>query len=632
MGRLLEEGGLKCFDLRRVDKAYHYDILIRLSALSSGRNGPRGSIWGVEVCLRYASFNRFITIITMGKKMAKLKGSEILVKCLCAEAVDHIFGYPGGSVLPLYDALYDEKSITFHLTRHEQGAVHAADGYARATGKVGVCMATSGPGATNLVTGIATAHMDSIPMVAITGQVKSVLIGNDAFQEADIVGITRSITKHNYLVKDIKDLARTVKEAFHIARTGRPGPVLIDLPVDVQMCEAEFEYPKTIEMRSYNPVVKGHSGQIKKIADAIEKSKKPLLYVGGGVMLSEASEELTAMARKSNIPVTTTMMGLGVFPEDDSLSLGMLGMHGTAYANHAVQEADLIIAVGARFDDRVTGRIDHFAPNALIAQIDIDPSSVGKNVRVDISVIGDAKEVLKELTGMVKKREYGDWHGKISEWKKRLPLSYKKDDVLRPQYVVEKINELTKDKNVIISTEVGQNQMWAAQFYTYTKPRTWISSGGLGTMGYGFPAAIGAQVGCPDAIVFDIAGDGSIQMNIQELATAVLEKIPIKIAILNNGWLGMVRQWQELFYKKRYAYVCLSDDVSQYCPDFVKLAESYGAVGMRIAEKNGVESAIKRALEVEGPVVMDFIIEREENVYPMVPAGAAIDRMIHGLS
>lgn len=564
--------------------------------------------------------------------MAKFKGCQILVKCLCEEKVEHIFGYPGGSVLPLYDALHDEKSIVFHLTRHEQGAVHAADGYARATGKVGVCMATSGPGATNLVTGIATAHMDSIPMVAITGQVKSVLIGNDAFQEADIVGITRSITKHNYLIRDVNDIARTVKEAFHIARTGRPGPVLIDLPVDVQMHEAEFKYPKTIEMRSYNPVMKGHSGQIKKIAKALEKSVKPLLYVGGGVILSEASEELTKLARKTNIPVTTTMMGLGAFPEDDPLSLGMLGMHGTAYANHAVQDADLIIAVGARFDDRVTGRIDHFAPNSTIAHIDVDPSSVGKNVRVDIPVIGDAKDVLAELIDMVEKKEYRDWHGKIAEWKKQLPLSYKQDDKLRPQYVVQKIRELTKDRNVIISTEVGQNQMWAAQFYTYTKPRTWISSGGLGTMGYGFPAAIGAQIGCPEATVFDIAGDGSIQMNIQEMATAVIEKIPVKIAILNNGWLGMVRQWQELFYKKKYAYVCLSEDVSKYCPDFVKLAESYGALGIRISDKKDVESAIKRALAEKGPVVMDFIIEREENVYPMVPAGEAIDRMIHGLA
>ncbi len=564
--------------------------------------------------------------------MAKLKGAEILVKSLCKEGVRHIFGYPGGSVLPLYDALYDEKSITFHLTRHEQGAVHAADGYARATGEVGVCMATSGPGATNLVTGIATAHMDSIPMIAITGQVKSVLIGNDAFQEADIVGITRSVTKHNYLIKDVSEVARTVKEAFHIARTGRPGPVLIDLPVDVQMLEAEFEYPRTIEMRSYNPVLKGHPGQIKKIADAVEKSQRPLIYAGGGIILSGASQELTRFARKSNLPVTTTMMGLGGFPEDDPLSLGMLGMHGTAYANHAVQEADLIIAVGARFDDRVTGRIDDFAPRSTIVHIDVDPSSVGKNVKVDIPVIGDAKSILADLTSVVNRKECPEWHEKISSWKKQLPLTYRKDDKLRPQYVVERICELTKGRDVIVSTEVGQNQMWAAQFYTYTRPRTWLSSGGLGTMGYGLPAAIGAKVGCPDAVVFDIAGDGSIQMNIQELATAVIEKLPVKIAILNNGWLGMVRQWQELFYKKRYAFVGLAEDVDKYCPDFVKLAESYGALGIRVKEKNQVDAAIEKALEVDGPVVMDFVIEREENVYPMVPAGEAIDRMIHGLA
>jgi acetolactate synthase I/II/III large subunit len=564
--------------------------------------------------------------------MAKYTGAEILVKSLCEEGVKHIFGYPGGSVLPLYDKIYDEKNITFHLTRHEQGAVHAADGYARATGEVGVCMATSGPGATNLVTGIATAYMDSIPIVAITGQVKCSLIGNDAFQEADMVGITRPITKHNYLIKDVKDIAKVVKEAFHIARTGRPGPVLIDLPVDIQFHEADFRYPKTVEIRGYKPTYKGHVGQIKRIAKAIEKSKQPLLYVGGGVILSGASDEITKLARKSNIPVTMTMMGLGAFPGDDALSLGMLGMHGTAYANHAVQDADLIIAVGARFDDRVTGRIDTFAPNATVAHIDIDPSSVSKNIQVDIPVIGDAKEVLKELIKMVKKKDYEDWHAKITAWKKQLPLAYKEDDKLRPQYIVKEICEMTKDKKVIISTEVGQNQMWAAQFYTYTKPRTWLSSGGLGTMGYGFPAAIGAQVGCPDAIVFDIAGDGSIQMNIQELATAVIENIPVKIAILNNGYLGMVRQWQELFYKKRYAYTVLTSDIMRYCPDFVKLAESYGAVGIRVTKKSEVRPAIKKALKEKGPVIMEFIVEREENVFPMVPAGEAIDRMIHGLS
>ncbi|MDP8298631.1 MAG: biosynthetic-type acetolactate synthase large subunit [Candidatus Tantalella remota] len=564
--------------------------------------------------------------------MAKITGAEMMIKGLIAEGVTHVFGYPGGTIIPLLDHIYKGKDIKFHLTRHEQGAVHAADGYARVTGDVGVCMATSGPGATNLVTGIATANMDSIPMVAITGQVKCTLIGNDAFQEADMVGITRSITKHNYLVKDIKELPKTIKEAFHIARTGRPGPVLIDFPVDVQVQMAEFKYPKTVDIKGYKPTYKGHLGQIKRISKAIAKSKKPLLYVGGGVILSEASKELTKFARKTDIPVTTTMMGLGAFPEDDRLSLGMLGMHGTAYANHSVQAADLIIAVGARFDDRVTGRIDDFAPNASIVHIDIDPSSVSKNVEVDIPVIGDAKEILKELNKIAKKGKFDEWHKTIAVWKKELPLKYKDDARLRPQYVVEQIYELTKKEGAIIVTEVGQNQMWAAQHFTYTKPRTWVSSGGLGTMGYGFPAAIGAQVGKPDAIVFDIAGDGSIQMNIQELATAVLEQIPVKIVILNNGYLGMVRQWQELFYDRRYAFTTLAKKDCTACPDFVKLAESYGAKGMRITEKSEVKKALKTAIKTKGPVVMDFIVEREENVFPMVPAGKSISEMLHGLA
>ena len=564
--------------------------------------------------------------------MAKITGAEMVVKGLVAEGVKHVFGYPGGTIIPLLDTIYKGKDIKFHLTRHEQGAVHAADGYARVTGDVGVCIATSGPGATNLVTGIATANMDSIPMVAITGQVKCTLIGNDAFQEADMVGITRPITKHNYLVKDIKELPKTIKEAFHIARTGRPGPVLIDLPVDVQVQMAEFKYPRTVDIKGYKPTYRGHLGQIKRIAKAIAKSKKPLLYVGGGVILSEASKELTKFARKTNIPVTTTMMGLGAFPEDDSLSLGMLGMHGTAYANHSVQDADLIIAVGARFDDRVTGRIDDFAPNASIVHIDIDPSSVSKNVAVDIPVIGDAKEILKELLKHVKKGKYAEWHKAIAVWKKELPLRYKDDEKLRPQYVVEQIYELTKKEGAIIVTEVGQNQMWAAQHFTYTKPRTWVSSGGLGTMGYGFPAAIGAQVGKPDAIVFDIAGDGSIQMNIQELATAVLEQLPVKIIILNNGYLGMVRQWQELFYDRRYAFTTLAKKDRTACPDFVKLAESYGAKGIRVTKKGEVKKALKLALKTKGPVVMDFMVEREENVFPFVPAGKSISEMLHGLA
>lgn len=561
--------------------------------------------------------------------MTKMSGAEIVIQSLIREKVKVIFGYPGGSVLPFFDKLFDVKEPRFILTRHEQGAAHAADGYARATGEVGVCVATSGPGATNLVTGIATAYMDSVPMVAITGQVKTFLIGNDAFQEADVTGITRPITKHNFLVKDVKDLAATVKEAFHIARTGRPGPVVIDLPVDVQIAETEFNYPKDANIRSYCPTVEGHKGQIKKIAKAIEKSKKPILYVGGGVIIADAAEELHELADKFKIPVTTTLMAMGAFPDSHELSLGMLGMHGTAYANHAVQDSDLLIAVGARFDDRVTGKLDEFATHAQVIHIDIDPSSVSKNVLVHIPCIGDAKCALKEIVeAMEKKPDTAKWLEQIAQWKKKAPLTYKKDDKLRPQYVVEEICKATKG-DAIITTEVGQNQMWAAQYYTYTKPRTFLSSGGLGTMGYGFPAAIGAKVGMPEKIVFDIAGDGSIQMNIQELATAVLEKIPVKIAILNNCYLGMVRQWQELFFKKRYSHTFLNTCTS---PDFVKLAESYGAVGIRVTKKSEVKSAIEKAINTPNVVLIDFKVEQEENVMPMVPAGQAINRMIGGMA
>jgi len=554
----------------------------------------------------------------------KMTGAQILIECLKNEGVEVIFGYPGGQVLPIFDELYDAP-IKFILTRHEQGAAHAADGYARATGKVGVCLATSGPGATNLVTGIATAYMDSIPMVAITGQVKSFLIGNDAFQEADITGITRPITKHNYLVEDVRDLARILKEAFHIASTGRPGPVLIDIPSDIQMQETEFEYPQKIEIRGYNPTYIGHIGQIKRAAKAIAEAKRPILYVGGGAIISGASEEVTELATKNDIPVAMTLLGLGAFPATDKLSLGMLGMHGTAYANHSIMESDLIIAVGARFDDRVTGKLDAFAPHAKVIHIDIDPASVSKNVEVDIPIVGDAKTVMKQLNKSVKKPDTAEWLKKIEEWKKKYPLKYKDDNKLRPQYVVEEIYNATKGE-AIICTEVGQNQMWAAQFYKFMKPRTMLSSGGLGTMGYGFPAAIGAQMGKPGAVVFDIAGDGSIQMNIQELATAVVNKLPVKVAILNNCYLGMVRQWQELFYKKRYSYTCLGGT----CPDFVKLAESYGAVGMRITRKEDVRPAIEKALKIDNTVFLDFHVEQEENVFPMVPAGEAINRMIEG--
>jgi len=561
--------------------------------------------------------------------MNKKTGAEIVIESLRKEKVKVIFGYPGGSVLPFFDKLYDVKDIRFILTRHEQGAAHAADGYARATGDVGVCVATSGPGATNLVTGIATAYMDSIPIVAITGQVKTFLIGNDAFQEADVTGITRPITKHNFLVKDVRELAQTVKEAFHIARTGRPGPVLIDLPVDVQNATFEFHYPKEVKMRSYSPTLEGHKGQIKRIAKAIEKSKRPILYIGGGVIISNATHELMDLVKKTNIPVTSTLMAMGAFPDTHKLSLGMLGMHGTVYANHAVQDSDLIIAVGSRFDDRVTGKLDEFAPHAKIVHIDIDPSSVSKNVDVDIPCIGDAKCILRELTKTIKKKpDTEDWLKKVADWKEKAPLRYKNDNKLRPQYVVEEIYNVTNG-DAIITTEVGQNQMWAAQYFKYTSPRTFLTSGGLGTMGYGFPAAIGAKLGNPKRDVFDIAGDGSIQMNIQELATAVLNKIDVKIAILNNCYLGMVRQWQELFYKKRYSYTYLD---TCNCPDFVKLAESYGAVGIRVTKKKDVRKAIERAIKEKNTVLLDFKVEEEENVMPMVPAGQAINRMIGGMA
>ncbi|UCD54642.1 MAG: biosynthetic-type acetolactate synthase large subunit [Candidatus Omnitrophota bacterium] len=561
--------------------------------------------------------------------MSKLTGAEILLESLKHEKVKVIFGYPGGSVLPLFDKIYGRKELHFILTRHEQGAAHAADGYARATGEVGVCVATSGPGATNLVTGIATAYMDSVPIVAITGQVKTFLIGNDAFQEADVTGITRPITKHNFLVKDVSELAKTVKEAFHIARTGRPGPVLIDLPVDVQLASSEFRYPRQAEIRSYKPTLEGHAGQIKRIAKAIEKSKRPIFYIGGGAIISGANHELIELVERTHIPVTTTLMAMGAFPDTHPSSLGMLGMHGTVYANHAMQESDLIIAVGARFDDRVTGKLDEFAPHARIVHIDIDPSSVSKNVKVSIPCIGDAKRILKQLLRFVKTApDIDEWLIKINGWKEKAPLKYTKDDKLRPQYVVEEIYNATKGE-AIITTEVGQNQMWAAQYYKYTKPRTFLTSGGLGTMGYGFPAAIGAKIGKPDKVVFDIAGDGSIQMNIQELATAVLNKINVKIAVLNNCYLGMVRQWQELFYKKRYSYTYLN---TCNCPDLVKVAQGYGAVGIRVTKKSEVRKAIERAIKEPNTVLIDFNIEKEENVMPMVPAGEAINRMIGGMA
>jgi len=555
----------------------------------------------------------------------KLSGSLILLECLKREGVEVIFGYPGGQILPTFDKIYDF-GLKFILTRHEQGAAHAADGYARVTGKVGVCIATSGPGATNLVTGIANAYMDSIPMVAITGQVRTTLIGNDAFQEADITGITRPITKHNFLVKDVKDLARIVREAFYIASTGRPGPVLIDLPSDVQLAEAEFEWPEEVKIIGYNPTYVGHPGQIKRAAKLIAQAKKPILYLGGGIITSGASLEALELAEKINCPVTWTLMGIGGFPATHRLSLGMLGMHGTAYANHSIMESDLIIAVGARFDDRVTGRLDAFAPGAKVIHIDIDPSSISKNVKVDVPIVGDCRQVLRALIDdLGHGPEIDEWLKFVEALKKKYPMSYKEKSKIMPQYVIEELDAVTKG-DAIICTEVGQHQMWAAQWYKYIKPRTFISSGGLGTMGFGFPAAMGAKIGRPEKIVFNVAGDGSIQMNIQELATCVANDIHVKVAILNNGYLGMVRQWQELFYKHRYSYTPITS------PDFVRLAESYGAVGIRVEHKKDVRPALERAIETDNTVFIDFRVEEEENVFPMVPAGEAINNIIGGLA
>jgi acetolactate synthase-1/2/3 large subunit len=552
-------------------------------------------------------------------------GAHILLETLKSEGVEVVFGIPGGVVLPILDAFMDVDQPRFILTRHEQGAGHAADGYARATGRVGVCLATSGPGATNLVTALATANFDSVPMVAITGQVKTFLIGNDAFQEADITGITRPITKHNYLVRDVAKLGECLRAAFHIARTGRPGPVLVDIPADVAGAMTDAPIPEKADLPGYKPVYKGNRRQIKRAAEAINAAERPILYVGGGVIISGASELVRTLATKCSIPVTTTLLGLGSFPEDHPLALKMLGMHGTAYANYAIQESDLLIAVGARFDDRITGDVKKFAPHAKVIHIDIDPSSISKNIRVDIPVVGDATDILEGMIELCEPRDRSAWLEKIGDWKARHPLVYKNDG-LKPQYVIEQICEISKGK-AIICTEVGQNQMWAAQWYTHRYPRHFISSGGLGTMGFGFPAAIGAQVGCPDALVVDIAGDGSIQMNIQELATAVHNKLPVKVCILNNGYLGMVRQWQELFYKRRYSGSTLDGN-----PDFVRLAEAYGAKGLRVTKTEDVRPALEKAFADPHVWFLDFVIAREENVFPMVPAGEAIDRMIGGMA
>ncbi len=560
----------------------------------------------------------------MGKK-TRMTGARALIESLYAEKVEVMFGYPGGVLLPIYDELYDA-DIDHILVRHEQAAAHAADGYARATGKVGVCLATSGPGATNLVTGIANAYMDSVPMVAITGQVPRSLIGNDAFQEANITGITLPITKHNYLVMDVNDLPRIIKEAFHIASTGRQGPVLVDIPKDVTTDEIDFEYPDNVDLNGYKPVKTGHKMQIKRGAEAIIKARRPVLYVGGGIISSNASKELINLAETINAPVTTTLMAKGAFPDTHPLCVGMPGMHGTKYANFAIQESDLLIAIGVRFDDRVTGKVDSFAPNARIIHIDVDPAEISKNVRVDIPIVGNASSILKMLVEFISelkksKSETTEWIKKVEKWKQLYPLKYIMGESLKPQYIVEQINELYPDS--IIVTEVGQNQMWAAQYFKYTQPRTFISSGGLGTMGFGFPAAMGAKKGRPDKVVFDIAGDGSFQMNSQELATVVKNDIPVIVAILNNGFLGMVRQWQDLFFDKRYSFTSIDDSV-----DFVKLAEAYGALGLRVTKPEEVGPTLKEAVDSGRPTVIDFVVEREENVSPMVPAGAAINEIL----
>jgi len=553
----------------------------------------------------------------------RISGAQALLEGLKREGVEVVFGYPGGALLPISDALYHDTAIRHILVRHEQAAAHAADGYARATGKVGVCLATSGPGATNLVTGLATAHMDSIPVVAVTGQVPTAAIGRDSFQEADITGITMPITKHNYLVKNVRDLPRVIKEAFYIASTGRRGPVLIDLPRDVSQAELDFEYPDRVELRGYQPQAKGHPLMIKKAAALIAGAERPVIIAGGGVVASGAAEELAQLAQLINAPVTATLMGKGVFPERDELSLGMPGMHGTAYANYAVNGADVIIAVGMRFDDRVTGKLETFAPNAKFIHIDIDPAEIGKSVQPAVPIVGDVKLVLAALMKRLDQQDHSQWLAVVREWKERYPLSYKGNG-LKPQMIVEQIHDITKG-DAIVATEVGQNQMWAAQFYACQRPRQFLSSGGLGTMGYGFPAAIGAQVAFPDAVVWDIAGDGSIQMNIQELATAVANKLPVKVAILNNGYLGMVRQWQELFFGKRYSCV----DLSCGMPDFVKLAEAYGAAGMRVDKEEEVRPALRKAMRLrDRPCLVDFRVNREENVMPMVPAGGSIDQMM----
>ena len=560
----------------------------------------------------------------------ELTGAQILLESLKKEGVDVLFGYPGGAVIDIYDELPRHPELKHVLVRHEQGAVHAADGYARASGKVGCCLVTSGPGATNTVTGIATAYCDSIPLVVFTGQVPTQLIGNDAFQEVDIVGITRPRTKHNFLVKDVRNLAKTIRQAFYLARSGRPGPVLVDLPKDVMQARTEFVWPEDIFMRSYNPTYKPNLNQLRRTAEELARARKPVILAGGGVIMADASEVLCELAHELDIPVATTLMGLGAFPANGDLWLGMGGMHGTYAANMSINHADLLVCVGARFDDRVTGRLQDFASHARIVHIDIDPTSIRKNVEVDVPVVGDCRQALEGILEICRAKMadtdwsgmHADWLQTVHEWKANHPLAYTRNGHIKPQQVIEAMYAITKG-DAIIATEVGQNQMWAAQFYTFTKPRTLLTSGGLGTMGYGFPAAIGAQFAFPDKLVINVAGDGSIQMNIQELATVVQNKLPVKVVILNNGHLGMVRQWQELFYNRNYSHTNMEAQ-----PDFVKLAEAYGAEGYRISKPEELEDVLRKALTSPNPAFIDVMVEREENVYPMVPAGAALDEML----
>ena len=570
----------------------------------------------------------------MSKSKEILRGAEIFTRALKDEGVEYVFGYPGGAVLHIYDALFKQEDVKHILTRHEQGAAHAADGYARATGKPGVVLVTSGPGATNIVTGIATAHMDSIPMVVFTGQVATNMIGNDSFQEVDAVGITRPCVKHNFLVKEVSELASTIKKAFYIASSGRPGPVLVDLPKDITSESCVYEYPADLDIRSYKPAIKGHPRQIKKAIDLVVSAKKPMIYSGGGVVLSEANKELTQFTRALGYPITNTLMGLGAYPATDKQHLGWLGMHGTYEANMAMHDCDVMVCVGARFDDRITGKLDEFSPGSKKIHIDIDPSSINKNVRVDVPIIGDVAHVLEDMIKIWKSEQakpdqkaLKGWWKQIDEWRAKDCLKYtQKGDVIKPQYAIQRLYEATRNlDDVFITTEVGQHQMWAAQFYGFEEPNRWMTSGGLGTMGYGLPSAMGVQVAHPDALVIDIAGEASVIMNIQEMSTIAQYRLPVKVFLLNNEYMGMVRQWQELLYGGRYA-----ESYMESLPDFVKLAESFGAVGLRAEKPGDVDGLIKEMLAIDKAVIADVKVDKLENCFPMIPAGSAHNKMLLG--